>query len=403
MEYTVESLQQQLQKKVRQVYRIFCHQFGEDNVDLQDLVSDTRLRSYLEIGNRASFTLSDDVLSNVLLQFRDHAYTIMVYWPTVTVSNEADRSVVIEDLYCKVPVSGSGRFSSSERSFTLARAKYSMTQYQSDYCHSHVNGIPPRPSDFLVPCLGHGPIKDTIVTLKTRPFSAEMWMLFCQELSMYVTVESLAGVPYRRLSEIGKASTSCSTDFHRCGCLDLNAAVAGFQGNVVTLQEMRGFASWYATHNHLKFGYENGNYAIGLSYYEFMLDISNAFIEYFNSHKECFHSTADDLYLNNVLFKAVPRNGRLWNVSRSSYRVRNVSNFRGGYVCSFKGRPVLMQVYDDQEQEDPNITTVLNAELAEAILRGLLYTLNYHCSNDTIIHAAAERDVAAPRKTVVYI
>ena len=114
---------------IQEIKTIFEDYFGEDKVDLQD---------------------SDDV----------DVKNILVHFPSVIVTNENHKSEVIYDLFAKIQVHTSGRI---EGKFKLARTTYTKQQALSGYTHSHV----PRSTllgDFAKPCLGSGPLNNTIFT-----------------------------------------------------------------------------------------------------------------------------------------------------------------------------------------------------------------------------------------------
>ena len=78
--------------------------------------------------------------------------------------------------------------------------------------HSHISSIPfGNFTFFQSPCTGSGPINNTICSL-SRDFDANLWRLFCLELSKYVEVESIAGTPYHRLEGLTRGG---GTNTHR--------------------------------------------------------------------------------------------------------------------------------------------------------------------------------------------
>lgn len=214
MQYTINELRQKLSTDVLNVYEVFKNYFGEENVDLQDIPDEERVVDMIyactDITNiETSFPIeiSDADYDSIASRFRSAKPFILVHWPTVTVTNEYNRSITIKDLYAKIKLDCEGRIPTENRGFLLNRATYSVEQWVSSYMHSHIAQIPKDNLErFQEPCLGSGPIIDTINSLKadiTEGFDEIRWMLFCEELSRYVTVESIAGVPYNHLENVG--------------------------------------------------------------------------------------------------------------------------------------------------------------------------------------------------------
>jgi hypothetical protein len=218
MQYTINQLRQEIFGKVYEVYDVFQNFFGEQFTDLQEVPEDDLIISSLSNWNvhpgdaEGTWLLNGRQLTSVKNQWSTLKPVIMVWWPEVTVTNENDKSITIQDLYAKIQITLEGRIPYEVRSFMLCRTTFSEVQYISGYQHSHLpsfRGI----SGFEAPCLGTGPINNTVLELKNNCDSTE-WMLFCQELSMYVTVESLRGGPYIRMETIGsKRQSSDYTDF----------------------------------------------------------------------------------------------------------------------------------------------------------------------------------------------
>jgi len=194
MLYTISELRQKLFGPVYDVYEIFKNFYGEEFTDLQEMPSDEELSDMLRqfwdiqpMGTN-SYELDDEDYATLKSRYDNTRAIIMVWWPSVTVSNENDRSILIHDLYARVDITPDGRIPYEMTGFKLNRTTFTDVQFESGYIHSHVPsrcGLP----NFQNPCLGRGPIRNTIADLKNN-YEEALWMLFCQELSLYVTVES---------------------------------------------------------------------------------------------------------------------------------------------------------------------------------------------------------------------
>lgn len=102
-------------ERPRRVYEIFCDYFGEDKVDMQGFKT---LGQYILNGG-GSIVSSSGIF-------------LLVWFPEVTVTNEHNRSVIIQDLYMKVHIGTDGSMNGSP---TMNRATYPLDQFLSDYMH----------------------------------------------------------------------------------------------------------------------------------------------------------------------------------------------------------------------------------------------------------------------------
>ena len=151
-------LHKELMEKPLKVYEIFKDFFGENLVDLQGFPNlDPESPALGESG---------------------YSGYIIVRFPDVTVTNEHDRSVDIKEVYVKLRIDHTGSLIGK---FGLSRAHFPMSHLKSNYAHSHIPGIPSLGTPFLDPCLGSGPINNTINSLNVD-FDEDLWSLFCLEL-----------------------------------------------------------------------------------------------------------------------------------------------------------------------------------------------------------------------------
>lgn len=366
MNYFLQELRQQLLNKVYEVYDIFKDYFGEQFVDLQDIPSEESIRELYSVyydGVAYRFNAPPAWSSA-------NPAHIIVWWPSVVVTNEYDKSVVITDLYAKVPITMEGMFYSNG-SFLLNRSSYSLAQYQSGYLHSHVPRISSNPESFQPPCLGTGPIKGTISSLR-RKFDPTIWMLFCNELASYVTVESLTGMPYMHLEAIGGVevlnnSFLANTDNRRI--IDFNAFFSSYDLGSNAIQD---FTLYYLKHGHLKFNFTDGAFSVGMPYYDFIIDISNCFIDYFNANF-CGKVSPGQLRISKIIESKIVGNGVICNSSSSG--PCSSSNI-GKHVLYFKGRDIKLQVFQSPEEE-VQTSTLLNSDIANGILQCILTILNF--------------------------
>lgn len=228
---------------LQKVVDIFVDYYGEDKIDLQPIN-----------GSSDSF--------------------ILIYFPRVTITNENDRSIDITELYVRIKVDSQGKLIGT---FTLNRAEYTIEQWISDYMHSHVRGIP-RSSlgSFQSSCLGNGPIVGTCTNLNNI-FDEDIWRLFTFELDKYVHTESLRGIPYRYLENVGIDNSQIlsyipinNTQYTRPNFM-LNHSIL-----------LTKFIHYIIEKRIFSFNFDRG-YHIADSDYNIVIKTSNAFIEWYNS------------------------------------------------------------------------------------------------------------------------
>lgn len=198
-------------QKINKVYQIFIDFYGEENVDLQGVRDedvyfknlDSQYRCYIENDNTVYYTNEISGHVNSMFYGENDCAEIYIHWKECVIENEIGDKHLIKDLFAKTLVTFEGKMYNY---FSLTRTTFSLAEWQSDYAHSHLCGIPMKKNDEEIwdnPCLGIGPIRNTIATL-LHGFDEEFWRLYCLELDLYVHIESLRGTPYRYLQHIGR-------------------------------------------------------------------------------------------------------------------------------------------------------------------------------------------------------
>lgn len=338
-------LHKELMEKPLKVYDIFKDFFGENLVDLQgfpDLIPD----------------------SPALGESRYSGY-IVVRFPHVTVTNENDRSVDIKEVYVKLKIDHTGSLIGK---FQLSRAHFPMSHIRSDYAHSHIPGIPSLDMPFLDPCLGSGPINNTINSLNVD-FNEDLWNLFCLELQKYVGTESVSGVPYRYLEHIGVDRFSSSVNtyniYHR-GSLPIH------YNNTLYTRFLR-----EVSFSSLKFKYHNNEWQFAMSYTKYIILISNLFIQWFNNlPKEERESYS--VIIRNFAAEYKICNNKIYTTSNTT---RNYSNIEGLQICTFKGEPVKV-VVEREENAVENTVLLIIPQIANKILTDILNLVNWKYGNN---------------------
>ena len=409
MEYTINELFDHLSEKVYTIRDTFIGFFGEDFVDLQEgnsiLSFKKSLSSILEdrynlklrvdmVDHNAYYDISDADMSSLMRLVESYKWTIYVWWPSVTVTNENNRSVTIQDLFAKIEVGTNGRIPYENHGFLLNRATYTKNQFQSNYMHSHIAYIPKHDfTHFEPPCLGHGPIRETILTLK-NDYDEALWMLFCQELSMYVTVESLAGGPYMRMEYIGSTSKSIiPLAFVSVG------SYSAFTQSGFTYDELEEFIKYYLQHGHLSLIFKEGKFQCGLSPFDYMLDISNAFIDFYNELLSKGQSQLTQCFNEGLLMEVQAAQGKFYRNGNSNISTLSLDSYRGKLVLTFKGKEIRTTIIENNKDEETTLTNILNPSFVMNVLQYILRIINFRFQNGN----NKSNDIASAYQRVCYI
>lgn len=419
IEEKIEELYNSLMEKPLRVLSIFNDFFGEDKVDMQGYWSLDKFKSWMNIeplstyipdGNIVSMNMNDwsmyktwsitdlpgdqvekvvNVLTNTTVKERIgnakfNGIFILVHFPHVRVTNEHDRFVDINHLWAKVKVAYNGTLNGE---FTLNRSEYTLLHIRSHYMHSHISSIPTGDfTQFQNPCTGNGPINGTISALN-RDYDEDMWNMFCLELSKYVTVESVAGVPYNYLEKLGTNDMEVGVDRF------ITYLSPNYYESVITPDKFREFVRYFISSKKLKFNYVNGSYSIGMSLIEFIVLISNEFIKWYNDqfNKEELTAKFAELKRNGILKECIIDNGKIY-YDRGRINVNNCAQYIGKKVCVFKGREITVDITDIVEVRNENKSIILNTQTALYILNIILKVLNYRYGRNKATHESNQLD-----------
>lgn len=413
IEEKIEELYNSLMDKPLRVLGIFNDFFGEDKVDMQGYWSLDKFKSWMNIeplstyipnGNIVSMNMNDwsmyktwsitdlpgdqvekvvNVLTNTTVKERIgnakfNGIFILVHFPHVRVTNEHDRFVDINHLWAKVKVSYNGTLNGG---FTLNRSEYTLLHIRSNYMHSHISSIPTGDfTQFQNPCTGRGPINGTISALN-RDYDEDMWNMFCLELSKYVTVESVAGVPYNYLEKLGTNDMEVGVDRF------ITYLSPNYYGDTLSTDKLRDFVRHFINTKKLKFNYVNGSYSIGMSLPEYIILISNEFISWYNDlfNKGEVTNTFDNLKTRELLRECIIDNGKIY-YDGGRNNVNNYAQYIGKKVCVFKGREITVDITDIVEVRNENKSIILNTQTALYILNIILKVLNYRYGRNKATH-----------------
>lgn len=413
IEEKIEELYNSLMDKSLRVLGIFNDFFGEDKVDMQGYLSLEKFKAWMDIEPLSTYILDGNIVSmnrndwnmyktqtiidlpedqvkkviNVLTDTtvksrigfaKFYNIFILVHFPHVRVTNEYDRFVDINHLWAKVKIMYDGTLLGG---FKLNRSEYTMLHISSGYLHSHVRYIPT--DDFTVfqePCTGSGPINSTISTLN-RDYDEDMWNMFCLELSKYVTVESVAGRPYKYLESLGTNNMEVGVDRF------ITYLSRNYYASSISTDKLQEFVRHFINSKKLKFNYVNGSYSIGMSLIEFIVLISNEFIKWYNDqfNKKKLTDKFADLKRSGILRECIIDNGKIY-YDRNRNNVNNYAQYIGKKVCIFKGKEITINITDIAEVNNENKSIILDTQTALYILTIILKVLNYRYGRDKATH-----------------
>lgn len=418
----IEKLYQSATGKIHQVYDVFKDYFDEERVDIQGIETLEQFKQrlfnkvYSEIIGRvfifesstwnntseqdkeiikallnervlATFICSDETAFKYLFPFLLEKYGtsiynetvyIIVHFPEVRVSNENDRYVDIKELYARVKVNGEGKI---QGTFGLARADYPISHIYADYAHSHIPGLTLEENQFKSPCLGSGPINRTICSL-VEEGDLSSWMLFCRELDVYVTVESLSGIPHRKLEHITGDKKLRKIEQHFSTFRGRNYFRSFIRYGNFPREELKGFIIYLISKDIIKFSRSNGTYYLGMGFKDFIISVSNAFIDYVNNHVERteynkrMFSIANLTYINMLKPYAI-KDGIIYSIENRTGSLENTLALSGRTLFKFKDSEVKLNIYDDTSGDGNNTVYLLDPNFCDELLTYLIIYLNY--------------------------
>lgn len=333
----------ELNSNITKIYDIFKDFFTEDRVDLQPNYDDS------------------------------YCY-IIVHFPNVTVTNENNKSIEIKNLWARVKIDSNGYLVGG---FELIKSEYTKSQLMAGYSHSH---LPQRYYHNLFewanPCLGSGPIRQTIFSLATDN-SDILWELFCLELDKYVVTESLAGTPYIKLENVFSATNMFSesaTPIHFSTATEINDSASGLITN---------FLEYVIAKKPFNFNYYNDSYGIAMSDTQIIITLSNLFIEWYNN-AEIKPCSVKHLFDRKILKKGKLYCNNIYYIKEDSINGGGDYNRRvGNTMFTFKGDPVQFIVSETDENSDQNLSLFLDINYISYIVFRILTTINNNYGKTT--------------------
>lgn len=338
-------MEESLTPEIKEIVEIFNEFFGEDKVDIQKYFNH---------------------------QLTTDLYRVLIYYPSVTVTNEYNESIDISELYIKIMIAPSGILFGS---FTMNRAEYDIMQYIKNYMHSHVRSIHKGDhSNFQPACLGRGPIIDTINTLNSR-YDRDIWKLFCVELDKFVKTESVSGVPYHHLNSVYSVEdTELGLDYM---VSNLNTLLRHY--NLDENLFINGFIRYIIDKKALKFNYSCGTFNIAHSKFDILFIISNMFIDWYNQYiiTGPLNSPKSRIQYGvetrSIVKECVIKDRKVFSSGALDLGIpQNIIE-----VCTFKGNRINLKIKSIERDINAHVELVLNPNLVFAIARRITNIINY--------------------------
>ena len=347
------------------------------NTHIVDYCPDLRIISFLSLDIKYFLGL-------------DSVHDIIVHFPKVTVTNEFNRSINIQDLYAKVSIAPKARLYSI---FKLARTTIPYEQFRVGYAHSHVSPISStNAGQWQTPCVGSGPIDATMNSLRFKPFNAQLWGLFTYELAKYVTIESVVGRPYVRLESVGKGNLDETMS---------NLDVLSDRTFPPTQEYMiKKFIKYHADKGRLKIKYTNGQYSLGENINTAIVNLSNSFIEFINQNTLTVVPSLKACINNNILAQYIITNNRIHKVTSNNRSIPSAIAASGRTLFKFKGNDVKLNIITDASNVK-NYTLLLTRRYCEKIITYILNLINYKYGR-TNQNGNSQRQIETSEKPYIF-
>lgn len=247
-------LYNQCRANIENVYQIVASVFKEPFVELT-------INNFKDIANEIPRTLAEaSTWMNTNL-----IGSIVVHFPKVTVENEYGKTHDIYDLFVKFEVNGLGHL---EDWFYIKRTSFTVAEMKGGYVHSHTprkfSEQSIRNYDYV--CLGSGPIRNTIYRLN-QSNNEDLWLLFCNELSMYVRTESITGGPYIGMSELAEGDDIIFKDLK-------TTILTRLPSDIQTKNNIKRLIELLLDRANLKFSYYKGRYCLGETFNDIVIKTS---------------------------------------------------------------------------------------------------------------------------------
>lgn len=132
-------------------------------------------------------------------------FTIIIKFPSITITNDSRESHEIRDLFVRIPLSGKGFVGGMEGTRGSITPEEAIAQYR----HSHL----PRSNNAIWQgfCLGSGPLAFLLPPMRSK-YKPEQFQMFLLAVREYVKWESISGQPFIRMNLVKNRTGTINAD-----------------------------------------------------------------------------------------------------------------------------------------------------------------------------------------------
>lgn len=414
-EIILKDIEEYIDTYIKPIYEEFKNYFGEERVELSDigleadvddfnlfnsynflfnLIISYELREELrntELGfascdieyltdddfKKFVDTLEDikskdkEKVNNIITCYKRVPFNITIHFPIETVTNEANQSMDIYDVFVKVAFNRAMILDSCY----LYRTTYTRDQYLAGYVHSHVRPLyKDRPYDLLSPCIGSGPFKNSIEALSYPTDNTEESLLkvvsFCYELERFIQTESLDGGPYITISRVSQVN-------------DNYKIVLTKYYFDPTLNNHENILSQFTKHlletKFFNFNYSNKIYDVQGDFSELLFQASNKFIRWFNINIDKLVElgyTKEKILSTGLLIEAFRVDGELYYKTDIKDSIE-IKEARESDIPVFKGKKYPLKIIQEKYSKENSIL-ILRPTILRKILQKLIEIINFN-------------------------
>lgn len=299
-----------------------------------------------------------DFFGSEKVEVNDSRGYIVIHFPFATVTNEFAQSTDITHLFVKVGINSNGCYSGN---LGMLRTEYTEAQLYSRYSHSHLPTLI-WPIEYKQPCLGTGPLRSTLTTLAADP-TAELWKLFCLELSKFVETESIEGVPYRYIRDIGNERTFA-----------YSSSYSSIDSDIYKKDIIPNFVNYIIRNKAINLRYFH-SYSAALDQNELAITVSNLFFQWCNELSEVQYAR----YQHAI--RSLLRSGRYSGNQVKLISGDTVDNelftHEGAPILTFKGEIFPLTIIKQDNYVTDNILTLLSFNVVAEIINILMFKIDF--------------------------
>ena len=345
--------------RIPDIVEKFLDYFGEENVEFKDV---TQRESCM-----------------CAVPYTNTDYYITIRFPEVKITNEADESTTIRNLFVRMVFDEEYKV----RPYILGMTTSLTTaQIKTDYMHSHLTGLQNNRPVFKTFCLGTGPIRTTLSSLNESGNEDYLWELFCVELDRMVHVESLQGRPYRYIRHISNNTSRKYRNFHedeqREPFMYMRKGSNGLYNtwHQLNISSFKSFTKYLFSKNFNIVNYEN-TLVLGYSYPELIQLFTEILYEWLNKDDNDYTKEEKILIKQNYIRHEILVPGLVMDnyFKCYTYRINIDLIHEDEILINFKGEDYRFKVIREAIPDD-NAYYYLHPEVVEVLYYKIIELLN---------------------------